>query len=376
MGRQSNPILDFCIKWADLNQLIQEGMKAKHESIQSHSNLYDSIYHEIKEKINFDKKKESMYFLLKGIFYSGLLFFSYISLYLISNPVLFVLNFILIGYSIVFLCFNFAHDLSHHAIFKNGRLNNFLFECIYTIVGAHPEAWKKRHTKSHHFADNVEHFDTDLAITDIIRVLPHSQKKWYHRYQYLYAPIAYTTYTIYWAVLKDFIALKKFSPEKGTLRKVSYYSKFAFCKLFYFTYLLVFPVIFSKQDARLVLLGFLLMHLVQSLYILFTFFITHHVEKANYPVANEEGVINTSWFMNQIKSSNDFYPFSNVANFIFGGVNNHIAHHLYPHISHYYYPQVNKILFHRLRESGIEPNVSTYLGGVISHLKHLKNMGK
>tara|TARA_Y100001954_G_scaffold45372_1_gene47237 strand:+ start:1327 stop:2382 length:1056 start_codon:yes stop_codon:yes gene_type:complete len=351
-------------------------MKAKHKTIKSHKDLYDSIYNEIKESINFDKKKESRYFLFKGAFYLSLLLFSYTSLYFITNPVLYVMDFVLLGYSIVFLCFNFAHDLSHHAIFKNARVNNFLFECIYTIVGAHPEAWKKRHTKSHHFAPNVENFDTDLSITDIIRVLPQSPKKWYHKYQYLYAPIAYTTYTIYWALLKDFISLKKFSPEHGIKQKVAYYLRFVFCKVFYFAYLIVFPIIFSEQNVQLVVIGFITMHLIQSLYILFTFFITHHVEKANYPTADNFGVINTSWFMNQIKSSNDFYPFSNIANFIFGGVNNHIAHHLYPHINHYYYPKVNKILFGRLRESGIEPNVSTYFGGIRSHLKHLKNMGQ
>lgn len=350
-------------------------MKANHKNIDSHKKLYDSIYSEIKENITFDKKKENRYFLLKGAFYISLLVFSYISLFYISNPLLFILNFILIGYSIVFLCFNFAHDLSHDSIFQSSRLNNFFFECIYTIVGAHPEAWKKRHIKSHHFAPNVEHFDTDLAITDIIRVLPHSPKKWYHKYQFIYAPIMYTTYTIYWAVLKDFIALNKFSPEKGVKQKIAYYVRFSFSKIFYFTYLLILPLIFSKQEINLVLIGFLSMHLAQSIYILFTFFITHHVEEAKYPVANKDGIINTSWFMNQIKSSNDFYPFSNTANFIFGGVNNHIAHHLYPHINHYYYPQINKILFNRLRESNIEPNVSTYFGGIKSHLKHLKNMG-
>jgi len=79
--------------------------------------------------------------------------------------------------------------------------------------------------------------------------------------------------------------------------------------------------------------------------------------------------------MNQIKSSNDFYPFSHTANFIFGGVNNHIAHHLFPHISHYHYPKVNKVLYQLLLENNITPNQTTYFGGVLSHLRLLKKRG-
>jgi linoleoyl-CoA desaturase len=80
-------------------------------------------------------------------------------------------------------------------------------------------------------------------------------------------------------------------------------------------------------------------------------------------------------FMNQIQSSNDFYPFSSIANFIFGGINNHIAHHLFPHISHYQYSKVNRILFDMLLKEDIIPNQTTYLGGIISHVKLLKIRG-
>ena len=80
-------------------------------------------------------------------------------------------------------------------------------------------------------------------------------------------------------------------------------------------------------------------------------------------------------FMNQIQSSNDFYPFSSIANFIFRGINNHIAHHLFPHISHYQYSKVNRILFDMLLKEDIIPNQTTYLGGIISHVKLLKIRG-
>ncbi|MEB8346783.1 fatty acid desaturase [Flavobacteriaceae bacterium KMM 6898] len=321
-----------------------------------------------------DKKKANRYFMLKALFYCSLASISYFLIFTITNPVFFILNFVLFGFIAVLLCFNFAHDLSHHSIFKRPFWDNLVFEFIYTLVGAHPEAWKKRHVNSHHFAPNVEHFDTDLAITGLIRVLPNSNLKWYHKYQYLYAPLAYMSYSIYWVFIKDFVVLKKFAPQ-SLKQRIRYFSSFIAVKSFYILYMLMLPILFSHQSIWIVLAAFVFMHLIQSLYTLFTFFITHHVSGSNYPKADNEGLIATSWFMNQIKSSNDFYPFSDVANFIFGGVNNHIAHHLFPHINHYHYPKLNLILYDTLLKNNIVPNQTTYMGGVLSHLKLLKMRG-
>lgn len=349
-------------------------MKARHLKVSAHNELYKSILNQIDLTLPMDKREANRYFMYKGFFYFGLAILSYVLIYQISNPILFVLNFVVFGFIAVLLCFNFAHDLSHHSLFKRPFWDNLFFEFIYTLVGAHPEAWKKRHINSHHFAPNVEGYDTDLAITGLIRVLPQGDRKWYHKYQFIYAPIAYMTYSFYWVFIKDFIVLKQFAP-KSLKQQIRYLITFIVLKSFYILYLVVFPMLYSKQSIWLVLTSFLAMHMIQSLYTLFTFFITHHVHDAEYPTADNEGLINTSWFMNQIKSSNDFYPFSFIANFIFGGVNNHVAHHLFPHISHFHYPKLNRILYTALSENNIIPNQSTYLGGILSHLKLLKIRG-
>jgi len=349
-------------------------MKAKHLNIPADNDLYTFIYNQIKLKLPLEKSKADRYFVLKGLFYLSITISSYVLIYTINNPIAFVLNFVLFGFIAVLLCFNFAHDLSHHSIFKRPFWDNLFFEFIYTLVGAHPAAWKKRHINSHHVAPNVANFDTDLAITGLIRVLPNSDLKWYHKYQYIYAPIAYMSYSFYWVFIKDFVVLTQFAPKEKK-QQFKFYVTFIGIKLFYLLYLLVFPILFSQQSIWIVLIAFLALHMVQSLYTLFTFFITHHVWGSKYPKLTKEGLISTSWFMNQIKSSNDFYPFSHTANFIFGGVNNHIAHHLFPHISHYHYPKVNKVLYQLLLENNITPNQTTYFGGVLSHLRLLKKRG-
>lgn len=348
-------------------------MRDKHIHIAQDQELLKFIRREVDEKLIKDDRSFLLKIWTKFIFYLSISSFSYSLLYIFESPLYFILSFILYGFVLLLFAFNFSHDFSHNTIFKSRKLNNFCFTVIYTLVGAHAEAWKQRHNNSHHYAPNVKDYDSDLRITKLIRVIPDSEHFWYHKYQHIYAPFAYTSYSLFWIFIKDFVIL--FSKDEYMERKsFKYHLVFWTQKAFYLTYILALPLLFSFQTWYIVLTGFLMMHLTQSLFLLFTFFMTHHVEETAYPITDEKGYINTSWFMNQVKSSNDMHPYSIAANFILGGFNNHIAHHLFPHIHHIHYPKLNRILYEILKENNIKPNQTTYWGGIVSHLKLLKRM--
>lgn len=348
-------------------------MRDKHIHIAQDSELLKSIYKQVEEKLVIDNRTFYLKLWTKFVLYFSISVCFYTLLYVIENPISFVLCFVLYGFSSLLFAFNFSHDFSHNTIFKSKKLNNLCFIFIYTIVGAHAEAWKLRHVNSHHYAPNVEDYDSDLRITNLIRVIPNSKHFWFHRFQHMYAPFAYTTYSLFWVFIKDFVIL--FSKDEYTEKKgVKYHLSFWTQKLVYISYIFIFPLFFAQQSWYVVLTGFLLMHSSQSLFLLFTFFMTHHVEATEYPTTDENGYIKTSWLMNQIKSSNDMHPFSETANFILGGFNNHIAHHLFPHYHHIHYPKLNRILYDILTTNNIKPNQTTYFGGLISHLKLLRRM--
>lgn len=346
-------------------------MRDRHTYNKNDSDLLKKIYQQVEEKLQFDRKKFKQQITFKFIIYCSTSIFLYLSLYKIETPHYYIFCFILYGFSSLLFAFNFSHDFSHNTIFKSKKANNYCFIAIYTLVGAHAQAWKRRHVDSHHYAPNVSDYDSDLNITKLIRVIPKSDYAWYHTIQHIYAPFIYTTYSLFWIFIKDFVLL--FSDDKYNKDKNStYYLSFILQKVTYCSLLIILPLLYSPQDWQIILIGFILMHVTQSLFLLFTFFMTHHVEKTAYPTTNEKGFINCSWFMNQIKSSNDMYPFSPTANFIFGGFNNHIAHHLFPHYHHIYYPELNKILYEILQKNGITPNQTSYWGGIVSHIKLLK----
>lgn len=347
----------------------------KHLNITADSDLLKLVHREVQDGLRIDKKATAALLTVKFVFYSTLMLVTYTGIFLSTTTTGLFTAYILFGLFSVLSGFNFAHDLCHNTVFKSKVLNNAGFTFIYTLVGAHAEAWKFRHIHSHHYAPNVKDYDTDLQITGLIRVEPGSEYRWFHKYQHYYAPLAYTTYSFYWVFIKDFIV---YFTDDSNPRKYSFRYRLSFWiqKLFYLGYLIILPILFTNKPWLYIIAAFIVMHLVQSLFLLFTFFITHHVEKTEYFNTNENGHIETSWFTNQVKSSNDFYPFSPAANFIFGGFNNHIAHHLFPHVHHVHYPKLNRILYKVLNDHHIKPNTTGFLGGIASHLRHLRKMGK
>lgn len=348
-------------------------MRDKHILIEQDSAVLKLIYADVEQKLNINKNTTAGLLVFKFVFYISLMAAMYVLIFSTSNIPLLFAGYISFGLLSVLLGFNFAHDFCHNTIFKNKALNNIGFISIYTLVGAHAESWKFRHIHSHHYAPNVKDYDSDLQITSLIRVEPTAEYKWFHRFQYLYAPLAYTTYSLYWVFIKDYVIYftEKDNPQK---KKISYHLSFWLQKIIYLCYLLIVPILFSDIHWWIIVVAFCAMHLIQSLFLLFTFFITHHVEQTEYFTADEEGFIRTSWLSNQVKSSNDFYPFSKTANFIFGGFNNHVAHHLFPHVHHVHYPELNKILYRILTSNEMKPNCTTFGGGVVSHLRHLRKM--
>lgn len=348
-------------------------MRDKHIHIAQDSELLKTIYRQAEEQLIVNKINFTLKIWTKFIFYFTFTATCYSALFTANSSIAFVLCFVLYGFISLLFAFNFSHDFSHNTIFKSKKLNNLCFIFIYTIVGAHAEAWKQRHIHSHHYAPNVEDYDSDLKISKLIRVIPNSKHFWFHRYQHFYAPLAYTSYSLFWVFIKDFVIL--FSNDEYTEKKnFKYHLSFWTQKAFYLTFILLLPLLFSMQPWYTILTGFLLMHFSQSLFLLFTFFMTHHVEQTEYPTTDNNGFIKTSWLMNQIKSSNDMHPFSETANFILGGFNNHIAHHLFPHYHHIHYPKLNKILYNIFLQHDIKPNQTTYWGGIASHLRLLKRM--
>lgn len=319
-------------------------------------------------------KKDYLFLLIKFFIFLTVLIAILFGIIATTSVYFFIFFYVSYGIWGIIMALNFGHDFAHDTVFKNKRLNNAGFIFQYALLGAHAEAWKMRHTESHHVAPNVGGLDTDLNMVEWIRLIPGTKLKPYHKYQPIYLFAIYGLYSLFWIFVKDPIFAITYWRENGT-KKYHFLFSLLYQKLFYFSVILIIPIIYAQQPLSLIILGFIVMHLVQSLFISVTFMATHHVIGSNYPQINSDGKIDLSWMRNQVECSNDFHPFNPFANLIFGGFNNHIAHHLFPHVHHSHYVKVNKIIYPMLKETGFSPLSNSYFGSVKSHFELLAYRG-
>ena len=71
---------------------------------------------------------------------------------------------------------------------KNHKVNKTLGYLINFIGGYHYN-WKIQHNVLHHSYTNVHGMDEDLD-TPVMRFSPNQERKWYYRYQSVYAPFS------------------------------------------------------------------------------------------------------------------------------------------------------------------------------------------
>ena len=120
------------------------------------------------------------------------------------------------------------------------------------------------------------------------------------------------------------------------------------------------------------------MNVVASVFLAFTFFISHHVMEADYAQAEVTNkMVPDSWVHHQIVTTIDFLPESPLANYIFAGFNLHTAHHIFPEVSHVHYPALTRIIKETMEENNLNWYKSySFMDGVRSHFKKLKKNGQ
>ena len=282
--------------------------------------------------------------------------------------------YIFCGWSLLLLGFNLAHDAAHNSLPVSKRMNRFIFETVFVLLGANPYLWKIRHIHSHHPYPNVEGCDADIELTRLLRFSEKQPHLGIHRFQHLYAPLLYTTYTLYWIFYKDIVLFfrKKQANITFSRHPLTEWIKLFAYKIIYLFIFLGMPILMHPGSYSSWLLAFLLMHMINSLFLLFTFLISHHVPQTHADEASHE----PSWLTQQISSSADFHAESGWAYWIFGGFNAHTAHHLFPRICHVHYPEVTKIIRESLQKHGLPYHSFSFAAGIRYHLRFLKQTGK
>jgi len=343
----------------------------------------DEIYAVIKTKTNtyFKERGISKFgnnaLVLRGVILSLITVCSYISLVHATNFFTLQGSYLLFGFCLLVAGMTLGHDAAHHCLTGKTKWDNLCFTAIFCLQGMNPSVWKIKHNSSHHLYPNISNMDSDLEVTTWLRLSPYQEKKTIHRYQHLYAPILYMCASLVWIFTYDLVMLFKYRHGNLILTKSrAGVGKVLLIKVSYILLYLIIPYYLLPFNFNTILIAFLLMHALLSLFLTFTFFISHHITDTRYTSVESGRTIEASWLIHQITSTVDFHPHSTFFNCIFGGFNAHVAHHLLPGVSHVHYPALTHMIKSVLRENEISYHAVTFLGGVKSHLKHLKNLGR
>ena len=286
---------------------------------------------------------------------------------------------ILMGFGMSGVGMATMHDANHGSFSKKKWVNHLFGNSMY-LLGGFPANWRYQHNTLHHGYTNVEGYDEDIAPPDILRLSPHRPLKKIHRYQHLYAWVLYSLMTISWIMVTDFKRMKRYKSIGASFGRNKNYNRLLaeliISKIVYYILFLAVPILTVPVAWYWTVSGFLLMHFTGGLVLAAIFQTAHLVPTSDYPLPDENGVMNNNWAAHQLYTTCNFAPRNRVFTWLIGGLNHQVEHHLFPNISHVHYPKLSVIVRKKAQEFGIPYHVNkSFLSAVGQHIKMLKLLG-
>ena len=282
------------------------------------------------------------------------------------------------GFFTALIGLNITHDAMHGAYSTNRKVNH-LIGLFFNLIGANDFMWKISHNYLHHSFTNVAEHDADIDQIPIIRLHPHQERWWIHRFQYVYIFFFYALTSLAWVFARDFLEFfhpkvdgvnRSENPRKEFLRMLGF-------KVIYYIFFLIIPLMVIELPWYYILLGFVIMHLVEGITLALIFQLAHVIEGTEYPLPDADGKLENSWAEHQMYTTANFACGNKFVNYICGGLNFQVEHHLFPNICHVHYDKLAPIVEQTAKEFNL-PYIHhpTYFGALGSHIRVLKEMGR
>ena len=298
---------------------------------------------------------------------------------MVTNVLMLFSMYILSGLGMAGIGMGVMHDAIHGSYSKNKNINTLL-GYTFNLIGANSTVWKIQHNVLHHTYTNIDHVDDDLNAPFFLRFSPHAKHYWLHQFQHIYIWFFYSISTLSWITTKDFVRIKRYR-NLGFLDKKNEYKKALLSmtawKLFYYSYALALPMIMVPFSWWIILLAFISMHMVTGLLVSIIFQIAHIMPVNEFPLPDDQGLIDDNWYGHQFATTSNFSPKSNLLFWLIGGLNYQIEHHVLPDVCHVHYKELTQIVSETAREYGMPYHVKKSLVHAIwDHTKMLRLLGK
>ncbi|MBL7862185.1 MAG: acyl-CoA desaturase [Cyclobacteriaceae bacterium] len=271
------------------------------------------------------------------------------------------------------------HDANHGAYAKKKWLNNLIGYSL-NMVGANAFNWKIQHNVLHHSYTNVHEEDEDISPRGVLRLTPHSEYRWFHKYQFIYAWFLYGLMTIVWMIFKDFVRVVRYYQnglmQSNNANVVQEWAILIFTKVVYVSYIFVIPVLITPLLWWQILIGIFIMHYIAGFLLAIIFQPAHVIEGTEFPLPDDSNKLENNWAVHQLHTTTNFGNKSRWFSWYVGGLNFQIEHHLFPNICHVHYRKIAGIVQSTAQEFGLPYKTSnTFLQALAGHARLLRQLG-
>ncbi|KAG0206300.1 sphingolipid delta-4 desaturase [Mortierella sp. GBA30] len=298
--------------------------------------------------------------------------------FVVSRTWLQIVFAVIMGFACAQVGLNPLHDASHFSVTHNPMVWKILGATHDFFNGASYLVWMYQHMLGHHPYTNIAGADPDVSTSepDVRRIKPN--QKWFvnHLNQHLFVPFLYGLLAfkvriqdiniLYFVKTNDAIRVNPISPWHTIM--------FWGGKAFFVWYRLILPLQYLPVGK--VLLLFTIADMISSYWLALTFQANHVVEEVQWPLPDENGVIQKDWAAMQVETTQDYAHDSYIWTSITGSLNYQAVHHLFPNVSQHYYPEILSIIRDTCSEYSVPYLVKdTFWQAFASHLEHLRVLG-
>jgi len=312
-----------------------------------------------------------------------ILFFAYFTCYALILSGLFSLGglwLLSIGMGICMagIGFSIAHDAIHGSYSANKKVNTILGYSM-NLIGGNRYVWYITHNVVHHTYTNIYKHDEDLQLAPFIRLSKHAPYQKIHRFQHILAFVAYSLATFFWVFIKDYKKLSQdnIGPYHSKKHPRTEIVQLVISKIIYYIYTIIIPFIVLDIAWWQFAIGFLTMHLTAGVILGVIFSLAHVVEETEHPMHDEQGKMEDTWAVLQMKTTSNFAMNNRFLSWYVGGLNFQIEHHLFPNICSIHYKPLSKIVQATASEYSVPYYYQkTLTDAIASHYNQLKALGR
>lgn len=360
-----------------------------HKVVRFKNNLHEDFNRTLNERVNqyFKNSKygrhANMEMVIKSIFMFSLYLVPYFMFLfgIVENIFVFYVMAFLMGMGKAGIGLSVMHDANHGAYSKKKWVNTLMGYSL-NLVGANATNWKIQHNVKHHTYTNVTGMDEDIAPAGgVLRFDPNTPVKKHHKWQHIYAWFLYGLMTMSWIIVKDWNQLAQYTKD-GLLKKqtksvVKSWIMLVVTKVFYYSYILALPILFTNMAWYHILLGFILMHYVAGFVLAIIFQPAHVMEDHEFASVEHTDTVEENWAVHQLKTTCNFAQKNKLLSWFVGGLNYQIEHHLFPNICHVHYRKIAKIVKKTAEEYNIPyRSYPTFMSALVQHGKMLHALGR